>query len=174
MRVPTKGLNWRQILIHFLAIGLIMYSFKLSSYFTNIRIFKMITRGNQPDLIQGLRAGTVSWEEVETYIYLTSSFWFYGLLLGFLISLIISIKRRWFWVNTNISSFAVFFIYRMPAAFFKMLFDRKYSTGWHTTIYTNFINPSIFWYSTVAVFCLAVALFMFFSKRVNKFISETI
>jgi len=176
MRVLTKGLNWRQILIHFLAIWLIMYSFKLSSYFINIRIFKMIIPGNKPDLIQGFLAGTVSWEEIKTYIYLTSSFWFYGLLLGLLISLIVSIKRRWFWVNTIISSCGVYFIYRMPEVFFnyRMSFDKKYSAGWHTTIYPNYITPSIFWYTTVAVLCLAAALFLFFSKRINKFIDKTI
>lgn|GEM_PF-6294650 len=76
MRVLLKKLNWRQILIHFLAIWLIMYSFKLSSYLINIRIFKMIIPGNKPDLMQAFREETVSWEEVKTYIYLTSSFWF--------------------------------------------------------------------------------------------------
>lgn len=100
MRVLIKGLNWRQILIHFLAIWLIMYAFNLSSYLIDIRIFKMIIPGNKPDLMQALKEETVSWDEVKTYIYLTSSFWFYGLLLGLLISLIISIKRHWFWVNT--------------------------------------------------------------------------
>ena len=145
----------------------IMYSFKLSSYLTNIRIFKMIIPGNKPDLIQGFRAGTVSWEEVKTYIYLTSSFWFYGLLVGFVISLIVSIKRRWFWVNTIIPSCAVFFIYRMP-------FERNYSAGWHTTFHSDKIPPSIFWYTTAAVLCLAAALFLFFSKRMNKFIDNTI
>jgi hypothetical protein len=176
MRVPIKKLNWRQILIHFLAIWLIMYSLKHSSYFIDMRIFKMIIPGNKPDLLQALKENTVSWDEVKTYISLTSSFWFYGLLLGFLISLIISIKRRWYWVNTIISSCGVYLIYRMPEVFFnyRMSFDKKYSAGWHTTIYPNYITPSIFWYTTVAVFCLAAALFLFFSKRVNKFIAKTI
>ena len=174
MRVLIKRLNWRQIVIHFLATWLIMYSFKLSSYLIDIGHFKTIMPGNKPDLIQALKGSIVSLDEFEDYIFLTSSFWFYGLLLGLLISLIISIKRHWFWFNTIISSCGVYFIFSFRVYFiYGMPFHEKYSAGWHTTIYSNNIPPSIFWHTTIAVLCLAAALWMFFSRRMNRFIAES-
>ena len=166
MRALIKRLNWRQILIHFSAIWLFIHSFQLSSYLIDLHLFKMIIPGNKPDLMQALKDQTVSWDEVKTYIFLVSSFWFYGLLLGFLISLITSIKRHWFWLNAIIPSCGAYFIYRMP-------FHGKYPAGWHTTNYSYDIPTSIFWYATVAILCLAIGLWMFFSRRMNRFIAES-
>lgn len=161
-----KRINWRQVLIHFLAAWPIIYAFKLLSALSDIFIFKSFIPGNKPEFLQAINEGQVSLEEFTRYVYITNTFGFWGYLLAFLISLTISIRRNWFWVNSIIASFGIYMIYLNPLG-------QKYTTGWHTTIYPNLIPTSIFWYVVTAGLCLAVGLWLFFSRRANNFIGQT-
>ena len=166
LKIFLKRINWRQILVHFLAAWPIIYAFKLLSVFSDISIFKLFIPGNKPEFLQAMNEGQVSLVAFTRYVYVTSTFGFWGYLLAFLISLTISFRRHWHWANSIIASLGIYIIYQNPLG-------RKYTTGWHSTIYPNPIPTSIFWHIVTAGLCLAVGFWLFFSRHANNFIGQT-
>jgi len=131
-------LNWRLIIVHLVACGFFIYSFKMFSYLHDNK-FLMGLLNHPKNWIANpqnwhFNAITLSYDLL--WIGLSQVV---GLLVGFMISLMITIKNQWYWVNSLIvfvlgmifSKFNLFgwkylkIIFLTPGSFFK-----DYSIGY--------------------------------------------
>ena len=158
-------LNWRQILIHFVAFWFFIHAFQTLSYLYDTKLIDIIRYSNRQDSIKTLTDnGTTASDLVYLQLW-TSTSGFIGLLIAFIISLTISIKRHWFWINALIAFILTYFLYR-----FNLL-------GW------NYLKQ-FFWYlgqkfnnSTAeflfnGIILLTIGLLFFLLKRPNQFIEN--
>ena len=157
-------LNWRQVVIHFIATWFFMYSFQTLAvlYDTNlVDIFRQTGKGN---LTKAFNENKISASDLTYFTIWTSFSNTIGLLVGFGISLTISIKRKWFWFN----SFLVFVLLYL-LSWFNLL-------GW-TYLKKIFITPGEVFDNTTLEFLtnglllLTLGLLTFFLAKTNKFIA---
>jgi hypothetical protein len=156
-------LNWRLLVLHFIACWFLIYSFLMFSYIHDNELFidllnhpkDWMTKGRLLHVDPSRMSNDTLWVILSKYI---------GLLTGFLISLILAIKKHWHWLNSLIvfliSILLLRFhllgwnylsqIFTMPGALFK-----KYGIGYFL------INGSVM---------LAIGLLLFFLKWSVQFI----
>jgi hypothetical protein len=151
-------LNWRQIVIHFVATWLFIRSFFMLARLHDLKDYEVLTKEWQ----------THSWDEarfvsVVNWLYTSS---YVGLIVAFSISLAISIKRKWFWMNSVI-------ILVLDYLFTRFTFD-----GWRFLKYI-FLAPGYFFNLHTAIYylstglpMLAIGLILFFSKYTNRLIEN--
>ena len=95
-------LNWRLILLHFVACWCFAYAFNLFSWLHDCDYVKyVLTHSNKeifkmPGLTSRRVADLALWSELSYPA---------GLLTCFIFSIIISVKRHWFWLNGFVSFF---------------------------------------------------------------------
>jgi len=158
----TKRLNGRQIVVHFVAAWPFIYAFNLLAYLTDLSLFKMLAPDKKPDFLQTLEDSKIPMDELTRYFFYLNTGWFWGLCIAFSISLGITLKKRWFWLNPIIAYFLAYGIFKNPLNI----------GGWHTTIYLRTMPWSIFWFLTAGLLSLAAGCWLFFSKKVNEFITK--
>ena len=159
-----KKLNWRHILIHFLAIWSFITSFKYFSYLYDTRLFKIIIPGNSSAYLEAIKTQKIFLTEIVDYAYVVNSSWLLGLLSACIISLVISLRKHWFWVNSLLSFLAVFIVNII-------LFKRGHPEGYFAAIYNNPIPLSVTTSMIIGLLCLTIGCWLFFSRFVNNFIS---
>jgi uncharacterized membrane protein YkgB len=147
--------NWRLIIIHFLASCLFLLAFREFMYISDYQYFKsaykLIEKNNWH--FDGHR--------IETDINNIDYAGLVGIVLAFIISLAISIKRRWFWVN----SLLVFLI-----AFLTARFVVKIPLGFYISyLYFHTLHRWVE-LTVTATIILSIALGLFFSRYSMKFI----
>ncbi len=147
-------LNWRLILVHFIACWFFMHAFKQLGYLYDYNFLERVLNNNYKDF-SGYR---LSMAMIRAYVIGDI-----GLLIGFGISLMISRKYKWFWANSLIVLLSLFVLY---------FFDRFY---WdylrHFIMFPGSIFKSDWAYIvTGSLPMLAIALCLFFLKRVIRFI----
>lgn len=159
MKYPNliSRFNWRLMLIHFIAMWFFMYAFFILCRLHDLNAYEVFTKKWQQNSFDVKR-------------YMSEIYWLYGspyvgLLVAFIISLFISIKKKWFWLNSVIVFLIVYLLRR---------FDID---GWHYLKYI-FLSPGDLFdqysageYLVNGLPLLAIGLFLFFSKRINKFIN---
>lgn len=151
-------LNWRQILIHFIATWFFIQSFFLLSSLHDLKGCEVFTQKWQSESFDRARLlSEINWLYTSPYV---------GLLVGFSISLFITIKKKWFWVNSAIVLVLSYFLKRFD-------FD-----GWH---YLKFIfltpgqyfdHHSALYYLSNGIPMLTIGLLLFFLKLTNRFIDN--
>jgi hypothetical protein len=90
---------------------------------------------------------------------------FIGLLFAFIVSVVVSVRRRWFWVNALIVSVAIYFLY-----VFRLL-------GWEYVGYVfgfpgSLLNNTAARCLTTGVILLTIGLLILFSKRTEQFVGN--
>ncbi|MBS1529087.1 MAG: hypothetical protein JSU01_02165 [Bacteroidetes bacterium] len=87
-----------------------------------------------------------------------------GILIAFLISLVLSIKHKWFWLNS---------LFVLLAGLGSFLVDRFY---WKHVKFI-FMSPGLlfksdWWFNFIgSIFMLVIGLCLFFSKRIIRFLN---
>jgi hypothetical protein len=157
-------LNWRLILIHLIACGFFIYSFLVFSYLHDHKFLMGFL--NRPKNWfhnpQNWHFDISTFSNAALWISLSKPL---GLLIGFLISLAITIKKHWYWVNSLIVFFVAFLLLRYN------LF------GWHYLSYVFLVPGSLFKEYSIGYFLvngllmLAIGLLLFFLRRVQQFIN---
>jgi hypothetical protein len=114
-------LNWRQVLIHFVAFWFFIYAFQTLSYLYNIKLVDVLRYShghpsNETYINNGITASDLSYFALRT-----SASGIAGLLAAFVISLIISLKRRWFWVNTLMAFILTYLLYEFNLSGWRFL-----------------------------------------------------
>ena len=105
IQFKMKGLlqkfNRRQIIIHFIATWFFMYAFQVLSFLHNLRLFLLIKSSivnNQLDTTA--ISSKFSASAINSYYFWTSTANTIGLFVAFIFSLILSVRRKWFFGNS--------------------------------------------------------------------------
>ena len=158
-------LNWRQIVMHFIATWFFMYSFQTLSFLHNLKLTDLVRQSKESEIIKALHNSGISVSETlyfTLWIHLGKTI---GIVTAFVLSLILSIERKWFWVN----SFIVLFL--------------AYGLSWFSSLgwrYLNkiFLTPGQIFKNTLLEFLtnglilLMLGLLTFFVAKSNKFIEK--
>ncbi len=156
-------INWRQIIIHFLASCFFMYAFKTFAYL-NYTIFIDDIRSSKQGL-RGIDIRNYSPGVVSYFLIIPLYSAIIGLIIAFLISLSLSIKKRWFWLNSLIMFLLTFFLYRFDLLgwkYFSIVF-LSFGQLFDNTFLEFLINGSIM---------LTIGILFFFLKISIDFIDK--
>jgi hypothetical protein len=158
-------LNWRQILTHFLAFWFFIHAFETLSYLYNIRLLDTVRHSNSQDFEQKFIDNNVSAADLTYFVFWTNTSGFIGLIVAFVISLAISIKRHWFWLNSLVVLIVTYALYRFDLlgwSYLKKFFWRFGQTFSDIKI-ELIVNGALL---------LIIGLLIFFLKRPNTFIEN--
>jgi hypothetical protein len=159
-------LNWRLMVIHFVACWFFIYGFQqlaalhdiaLTNAFTNI---KNVDDDKMLNVIKRFGASRIATEAL--WINLSGPL---GLLTGFIISLLVSLKHKWYWLNS-----VIVFVVMILLKRFKLL-------GWYY-LKQIVLEPGYLFKSPTARFLanglimLAIGLSLFFMKWSIRFINR--
>ena len=99
MKEILKRLNYKLILLHFIATWIFIHSFYILSYLHDIEFTEFIMKNrNQVSDFDKIPFDT---KRMSDFFMITGVSKFIGLLVAFIISLSISIYRKWFWYTEN-------------------------------------------------------------------------
>ena len=120
MKTLLRKLNWRLILIHFLALWLFMDAFRLFASLYDYNFLHALKhafstlKGSSKALndLRLLYPNTNLAERLADDLKRMTLMQFVGLLGAFLISLRVTLKMRWFWLNSVFAFFAGFLIFK--------------------------------------------------------------
>src|SRR3954462_8193117 len=108
-------INWRQLLIHFIATWFFIHSFQTLSYLSNTRLIKIYGGANEGTEMNALFNNGITTSDLVDFCFWTACSGFIGLLVAFVISLIISIKKGWFWFNSLIVLIVTYLLQRFTS-----------------------------------------------------------
>lgn len=158
-------LNWRQILIHFVAFWFFIHAFQTLSYLYNTNLVDTVRNSNGQDTIKTITNNGTTASDLVYFQLWTSVSGFIGLLVAFILSLIISIKRHWFWVNSLIAFIVTYIFYRYDILGWTYLKKIFWFVG------QKFNNTTIeFLFNGIVL--LTIGLLIFLLKRPNQFIEK--
>jgi hypothetical protein len=158
-------LNWRQILIHFLAFWFFIYAFKMLSYLYDTRLVDIARQSDSRDLNQELIDNNISSAQFVNFTIWTETSSFIGLLTAFVISLAISTRKNWHWLNTVIAFIIGNVLLRFNLLGWTFLQRSLWRTGRvFGDMKTEFLVNGIL--------LLTIGLLIFFSKRSSGFIEK--
>lgn len=163
LRTFISRLNWRQVLVHFVAFWFFIYAFQTLSYLYDTKLIDTVRQSNGQDTIKILGDSGTTAADVTYFLLWTNASGFIGLLVAFIISLIISFKRHWFWMNSLIAFILTYLLYR---------FD---FLGW-TYLKPVFLylgqkfNNSTVEFLVNGIILLTIGLLVFFLQRPNQII----
>lgn len=154
-------INWRQIAVHTIAIWFVIYAFQTLFYLFHLKIIDAFNSsgGNTKEVLEkhGVTTADLSlflvWKNFSGPI---------GLLFAFFLSLFISIRRKWFWVNSILSFVLAILLFRAN------LWDyTRHLFYYPGRLFSNSIIKIL----TNGTLLLAIGLLLFFSKPITRFIS---
>lgn len=148
-----RKLNWRHILVHFVAFWFFIYAFQTLSYLHDPDGIKQLSDKNTQ--AHGL-TNLELWENISGQA---------GLVVGFIISITISIKRHWFWINSFIAFVLIYFLFKFNLLGWPHLKNFFWSLG-------RKLNPSSIEFLFNGIVLLTIGLLIFFLKGLNRFVDK--
>jgi hypothetical protein len=113
LRIPISKLNWRQIVIHLVAACFFMYAFYIFSYLTDTELVNIIRRTTSEERDKVLVARSKTASDLVYFVMWKSLSMSIGLLVAFAVSLGVSLRQRWLWLNSLIVFLIGFFLFRL-------------------------------------------------------------
>ena len=114
LRTFLLKLNWRQVLLDLLACYFLMYAFQTFCYLYDIGIVEISRQYDQKSLGSELNKRKIDHDYYTDIIsYYPFAAAFIGLLFGLVVSLIVSFKRCWFWLNCFIAFVSTYCLFRL-------------------------------------------------------------
>jgi hypothetical protein len=166
---PTKRINWRQILVHFIAAWLLTYASKLFGYFRDIPFLKVLMKRDSDSTLQYIKNRNWGTGDLVSYAAFVNETWIIGLLLAFIISLSVALIRHWWWMNSVIVIILVYVVNFISARFINN------TTGqWFSTVYNFPIPASINSFIAVGILSTISSCLLFFSHKVVRLIEKPI
>ena len=170
MTLPTfiQKLNWRQMLMHFVATWFFIYSFRQLAFLTNVKKYQavqILIYSGESKFSEFLKHTNFTFAQVITYFFYANDAWLIGLLVAFVISLIIAKRWKWFWVNSLIVLLVVFTLKRLDFLGWSYLKEIFLEPGhlFHNTALYLLVNGLVL---------LALGIFVFFYGPFNNFIDN--
>jgi hypothetical protein len=161
IRKFVSRINWRQILIHFIAFWFFIHAFLTASALYDVELVAALRQSNKQDLVKIFNDG----RRLNYFLFWTNVSGFIGLVVAVMISLIISIKRNWFWVNALIAFIITYLLYRFDLLGWPHLkpFFLYLGQRFNNIAVEIFVNGTIL---------LTIGLLIFFLRRPNQFIEN--
>ena len=158
-------INWRQILIHFVAFWFFIHAFQTLSYLYDTKLVDTVRQSNGQDAIKTLSDNGTTASDLNYFVVWTSVSGFIGLLFAFIVSLTISIKRHWFWINSLLAFILTYILYRFD------LLGWTYLKRFFWYLGQLFNNSTIeFLFNGIAL--LTIGFLIFLLRRPNQFIEN--
>lgn len=160
-------LNWRQIIIHFVASCFFVYGFKTLATLYNLELLEAYLYSNNGYKMEVLNSKKYDSNAFSNLFIFPYYFAIIGLLVTFLISLIISIKKKWSWFNSLIMFLLTYFLYRFDLlgwSYFKNVF----------LLIGKMFNDNFLSVLVNGTLMLMIGLLFFFSKISTRFIESKI
>jgi hypothetical protein len=158
-------LNWRLLLIHFLATWFFIHGVQTLSFLNNIQLVYTLQQSDQPPSIEMILEKHFTVTDVTNFSIWTSMSDVIGLLIATIISFIICLKRRWFWVNALIITIVSYILLFFNALGWRYTKDLLLTPG-------ELFNNIKWVFLTNGIFLLAIGLLLFFLPRINRFIEH--
>jgi len=175
MKTLLRKLSWRLIVIHFLAIWLFMDAFRAFAILYDYNFLRVIEKAYTihwtlkeitpiahiyPDL--GIRL-----EGDDMRLHLLTVIGLFG---AFLLSLAITLKMKWFWLNSVIAFIAAFLILK----YYRSIpgkYDLIHYIGYIKYIFPDKLN-SIWEFGATAAIALILGILLLFSPIIIRFIDK--
>jgi hypothetical protein len=163
----ANKINWRLLLIHFIATFFFILSVKQFTPLSDIELIELIDKYGVKDGVSHLNDTDIFSGRIEHLFYMLLMSEPIGLLLGFAVSLTIVLRKKIYWLNAVIVALATYVLIRLGfynLNIFKTIF---FSFGRLTTPLISLKIKLI----TNGVLLLFFGLFILFNKWTNKYIS---
>jgi hypothetical protein len=168
MRTFLQKLNWRLILIHFIASWFLIHSFTFLVYLLQPQkakdLISIVGDSKAVDnyILSDNGASFVELTafEIDVDVLIALSI---GQLLAIVTTLAISIKKKWFWVNSFIVILLLFVSYR---------YEHEQTLRYTILSFGRMFQYPILYLLVVGVVMLSLALFFFLYQPLNRFISK--
>ena len=160
-----QNLRWQQILVHFTALIFIVHAFHMFSYLFGIKIIDIYFGNKNMTVNSLLRSGLFSGEYLTDFLIWQSLSVSIGCLFAFIVSLFISLRKKWFWLNSLLVLLLAFFLFRY--------FDLGWSVLKTLVLYfRGKKDKSIFLFSSTVIVLMVIGLVIFFAKPSIRFIEN--
>jgi hypothetical protein len=151
--------------MHFVAFWFFIHAFQTLSYLYDTKLIDTVRQSNGQLTNQALVDNKIEASDLAYFVLWTSVSGFVGLLVAFFVSLAISIKRHWFWVNALLAFLLAYILYRFDLlgwTYLKKLF-------WYLG---QKFNSSTIEFLFNGIILLTIGVLIFFLRRSNKFIEN--
>ena len=156
-------LNWRQIIIHLAAAWFFMHAFLTLAYLKDIEVVDIIRReGSENALNNSAEYGVTITRILNMAVWggLGSTV---GLFVAFIVSVIISIRKHWHWINSVVVLVVAYLLSWFGLTGWVYLKEVLLTPG---TIFRD----TIWEFLTNGLLLLAIGIFLFSWRKVNDFI----
>lgn len=162
-QIFISRINWRQIVIHFIGFCFFIFSFKTLFYLYDIKWIEefRISNGKLGDKFLTENQAT----DITYFLMLQSFSGIIGILLALITSVIISVKRKWFLINSLLTFILILIFYRFVLAGWDFLRPFFWRLG-------QVANNVTFEFLINGLALLIIALLFFFLKQSNHFIEK--
>lgn len=161
MAVKRK-VNWKHIIIHLVAIWLSQRAGTHAGFLTDVPFLQGLHNSGEQweGYVQGV-SGSRLYELLRMVAYSGAA----AMLIGFILSLIISVRRKWFWVNSLLSLvlLIVLSIVTGKLDFYPLQF---------LITSMNAFNSVLLYHSIFVFFSLTIAFVLFFHHAINRWIRK--
>jgi hypothetical protein len=151
--------------MHILAFWFFIHAFQTLSYLYDTKLIDTVRQSNGQLNNQALIDNKIEASDLTYFVLWTSVSGFVGLLVAFIISLAISIKRHWFWVNALLAFIVTYILYRFD------LLGWTYLKQFFWYLGQKFNNSTIeFLFNGLVL--LIIGVLIFFLRMPNRFIEN--
>ena len=156
-------LSWRQILLHSIAFWFFIHAFETFSYLKDTKLIELYRHSNEQITETTLEKNGMSVSNMSDLLIGASVAGFIGLGVSFIISLAISIKRHWLWVNSMIALLIMFIPVRFGYLHWHYLKEIFWAPG-------QIFNNTKIEFILNGIILLTIGLLIFFWRLSNRFI----
>ncbi len=161
MKIFLARINWRQVLVHAVAFWFVSHAFETLYYLFDLKIVDA-AKSSEMNMKEMLQEQGITIEELQMFLVCKSLSGSIGLLFAFFLSLLMSIRRKWFWLNSLLSLVLTILLFRAHV--------------WYYTKYLFYYPGRLFSNSIIellinGILLLAIGLLLFFSKPIIRLIS---
>ena len=157
-------LNWRQILIHFIAFCFFIFAFTTLSFLYDTKLIDAVRNPNPQNASRYIFENGVFDSSKSPYFLWVGFSGLAGLLVAFIISLTITARQRWFRINAVVTLVITFLLYRGN------LLGWSYLKNFFWFLGQRFENTTIEFLLN-GLILIALGLLTFFGKKQNRFIN---
>lgn len=161
----TSRINWRLLLVHFIAFWFFIFAFKTLSFVTDTRLIYFRFSPFTDAVRKTLSEQGVTGQDLSYYRLWVSISGYIGMGVAFIISLIISLRKGWFWGNSLMLLNIAYLLYKytnMGVPYIGKVF-----------LLLKFIFTDPLWeYPIRGIILLALGIFVFSFPKFNRFIES--
>lgn len=153
------------MLIHFLAFCFFIYAFQTLSFLYDTTLVETVRHSSEQEAIKTINKEGKTASDLVYFSTWVNTSGFIGLLVGFAISLIISFKRQWFWVNSILTFILTYLLFRFDLlawTFIKKIF----------LLSGQLFNKSTMEFLLAGTILLTIGFLIFFLRQPNQFIEN--